>query len=335
MKAAVLKEPNKLEVQDIPEPPMAPDQIKVKIAYAGICGTDPEIVEGRFIPPTLAPGPNIIGHEAAGTIAAIGRDIKGKFKVGQKVAMNFRSSCGACFYCNNRMEHFCERFIPNTGAMAEYAVYQENTVFPLPDDTPLDVAAFVEPVAVAVHMMDIANMKIGDSVLITGGGTIGQLLLQFALKSGASKVLLSEPVEHKRKLAKQMGADAVVDPLRESLKDAAMKLTGGKGFNLCLEASGILSVAKELVYLADNCGTILWCAVYPVGAEIGVNPFYMYQKELTIKSVLVSPYSFIRAADMLPKLNIAPLIKMYPLENVVQAFADHKAGKAIKVMLKM
>ena len=82
MKAAVLLEPYKLEVRDMPEPEMAPDQIKVKIAYAGICGTDPEIVEGRFNPPEWAPGPNILGHEAAGTIAAIGSDIKGDFKVG-------------------------------------------------------------------------------------------------------------------------------------------------------------------------------------------------------------------------------------------------------------
>jgi (R,R)-butanediol dehydrogenase/meso-butanediol dehydrogenase/diacetyl reductase/L-iditol 2-dehydrogenase len=335
MKAVMLLEPHKLEVQDVPEPEMAPDQIKVKVAYSGICGTDPEIVEGRFMPPEWKPGPNIIGHEAAGTIVAIGSQIKGDFHIGQKVAMNFRSSCGACYYCNNRMEHFCVNLTPNSGAMAEYAVYKENTVFPLPDDTPLDVAAFVEPVAVAVHMMDIAGMKIGDTVLITGGGTIGQLLLQFALKSGASKVMVSEPVESKRKIALEMGADVVVDPLHDNLKEAAMKLTDGRGFNLCMEASGIPSVAKEMVYLADQCGLILWCAVYPRDMEIGVNAFYMYQHELTIKSVLVSPYSFIRAAAMLPKLNLKPLITVYPVDDVVKAFADHKAGKGIKVMLKM
>lgn len=335
MKAAVLVEPYKLEVQDIPEPEMASDQIKVKIAYSGICGTDPEIVEGRFIPPEKIVGPNIIGHEAAGTIAAIGKDIKGDFKVGQKVAMNFRSSCGACYYCNNMMEHFCERLTPNTGAMAEYAVYKENTVFPLPDDTLLDVGAFVEPVAVAVHMMDIANMKIGDSVIITGGGAIGQLLLQMAIRSGASKVLLSEPIAEKRKLAKEMGADVVVDPINEDLKEAAMKLTDGRGFNLCLEVSGNNNVAKEMIYLAERCGTIVWCAVYPKDSEIGVPPFYMYQKELTIKSVIVSPYAFIRAVQMLPRLDLKPLITTYSIDDVVQAFADHKAGKAIKVMLKM
>jgi (R,R)-butanediol dehydrogenase/meso-butanediol dehydrogenase/diacetyl reductase/L-iditol 2-dehydrogenase len=90
-----------------------------------------------------------------------------------------------------------------------------------------------------------------------------------------------------------------------------------------------------MIRLADSCGTIVWCAVYPADMEIGVPAFYMYQKELTIKSVLVSPYSFIRAASMLPKLDLKPLITIYPIEDIVQAFADHKAGKTVKVLLKL
>jgi len=335
MKAAVLEKPGVLKVQDIPEPETAPDQIKVKIAYAGICGTDPEIVEGRFIPPKLAPGPNIVGHEASGTIVEIGKDIRGNFKVGQKVAMNFRSSCGACYYCTNRMEHFCEMVTPNTGAMAEYAVYKENTVFPLPDDIPLDIGAFLEPVSVAVHTMDIAGIKVGDAVIITGAGAIGLLLLQLSIRSGASKVLVSEPIAEKRKLAKELGADVVIDPLNETLEEAAMKLTDGRGFNVCLEASGNINVANQLIYLTDSCGTIVWCAVYPADAEVGVRPFYLYSKELTIRSILVSPYSFPRAMQMLPKLNLKPLITIYPIDEVVQAFAALKAGKGVKVMLKL
>jgi 2-desacetyl-2-hydroxyethyl bacteriochlorophyllide A dehydrogenase len=334
VKAVVLTKVGVLEVLDVPEPITAPDDIKVKIAYSGICGTDPEIIEGRFIPPTLASGPNIMGHEASGTIVEIGKSIKGDFKLGQRVAMNFRSSCGACYYCNNRMEHFCERMTPNTGAMAEYAIYKESTVFPLPDDVPLDVGAFLEPLAVAVHIMDIADMKVGDSVIITGAGAIGLLLLQLVIRSGASKVLVSEPVADKRRLAEELGADVVIDPLNENLDETAKKLTDGRGFNLCLEASGKTSVAKQLIYMTQSCGTIVWCAVYPQDAEIGVPPFYMYQKELTIRSVLVSPYSFIRAAQMLPKLTLKPLISVYPLKDVVKAFEAHKAGRGVKIMLQ-
>jgi (R,R)-butanediol dehydrogenase/meso-butanediol dehydrogenase/diacetyl reductase len=334
VKAAVLKEIGVLEVQDVPEPETAPDQIKVKIAYSGICGTDPEIVEGRFVPPKPPLGPNIVGHEASGTIVEIGKDIQGTFKIGQRVAMNFRSACGACYYCTNKMEHFCERMSPASGAMAEYAVYKEGAVFPLPAGIPLDVGALLEPVSVAVHTMDIAQVKVGDAVIITGAGTIGMLLLQLAIRSGASKVLVSEPVAEKRKLAKELGADVVVDPIKENLEEAAKKLTDGRGFNVCLEASGKVAVAKQLIYLTESCGTIVWCAVYPRDAEVGVPPFYMYQKELTIRSILVSPYSFHRAMHMLPKLNLKPLISVYPLKDVVKAFEAHKAGKGIKIMLQ-
>ena len=122
MKAVVVKEVGVLEVQDVPEPEPEPDQIKVKIAYAGICGSDPKIVdrkgarghpEGAIGWPQkttpMSEGIKIMGHEASGTIVKIGKDIKGDFKVGQRVAMNFRSTCGACYYCLNGMEHFCER----------------------------------------------------------------------------------------------------------------------------------------------------------------------------------------------------------------------------------
>ncbi|MFC1920848.1 zinc-binding dehydrogenase [Chloroflexota bacterium] len=347
MKAVVLKDIGVLEYIDVPEPETKPDQIKVKVAYAGICGTDPEIVEGKFglgIQPEgaiaipwrrpVGEGPDIMGHEAAGTIVEIGKDVKGDFKVGQKVAMNFRSACGGCYYCNNKMQHFCENVTPNTGAMAEYAVYQENTVFPIPEDTPLEIGALVEPISVAVHALDIAQMKVGDSVIIAGAGTIGLLVLQLAIKSGASKILVSEPFAEKRKLAKELGADMVVDPLKEDLLEVTRKFTDGRGYDVCFEISGRTDVARQLILLAENGGKVIWTAVYPADAEIPVPPSYMYNRELTIRSVLISPYSFNRAVAILPKLKLEPMISIYPMKDVVKAFEDHKAGKAIKVLLQ-
>ena len=172
MKAVVIKSVGVLEVQDVPEPECGPDEIKVKIAYAGICGTDPKIVDGTVgaaFPEGAIGGPlkttpmregvKILGHEASGTIVKIGKDIKGDFKVGQHVAMNFRNTCGACYYCDNEMEHFCERVTPFTGVMAEYGSFKESLVFALPDDLPLDVGAFLEPLSIAVHTIDIAKCK--------------------------------------------------------------------------------------------------------------------------------------------------------------------------------
>jgi 2-desacetyl-2-hydroxyethyl bacteriochlorophyllide A dehydrogenase len=347
MKAAVIKSPGVLEVQDIPEPECESDEIKVKIAYAGICGSDPKIVDGTVgaafptgaiggplkVTP-MRPGVRIAGHEASGTIVQIGKDVKGDYKIGQPVAMNFRKTCGGCYYCQNKMEHFCERVTPFVGVMAEYGSFKESLVFALPDDLPLDVGAFLEPLSIAVHTLDIANVKVGDSVIVTGGGPIGLLALQLAVRAGASKVLLSEPIAEKRELAKRFGADVVVDPLKEDLLVICNKVTDGRGFNVCIEATGITAIARQLILLAERCGHIVWAGVYPGNVDAEVPIFYMYSKELSIHSVKLAPYSFPRALKMLPKLDLKPMITVYPLADVVQAFAAHKKGKDVKIMLK-
>jgi (R,R)-butanediol dehydrogenase/meso-butanediol dehydrogenase/diacetyl reductase/L-iditol 2-dehydrogenase len=334
MKAVVLKKVGVLEVQDVPDPEPEPDEIKVKIAYAGICGSDLKIIDGAPQKTPLRTGARILGHEASGTIVKIGKNIRGDFKAGQRVAMNFRSVCGVCYYCTNGMPHFCERVTPSSGAMAEYAVYRENLVFLLPNDLPLDIGAFLEPVSIAVRTLDIAQVNMGDSVIITGGGPIGLLILQLAIKSGASKVLVSEPIAEKRKLAKQLGADVVVDPLGEDLLEISNRLTDGRGFNVCFEASGIPAIARQLLLLAEGDGTIVWVANYPQNLDVEVPITYTHSKELTIRTIIPSPNSFPRALQMLPKLDLKPLMMVYPLKEAISAFEAHRTGKAIKIMLK-
>jgi (R,R)-butanediol dehydrogenase/meso-butanediol dehydrogenase/diacetyl reductase/L-iditol 2-dehydrogenase len=359
MKALIVKEVGVLELQDIPEPECRPDEIKVKIAYAGICGTDTVIVEGyfgtvlkpagiigrpkintpirddvRIMGAEMRDGIRILGHEASGTIVQIGKEIKGPFKVGQHVAMNYKSTCGACYYCVNGMPHFCERVSPFSGAMAEYSVYRENTVFTLPDNLPLDVGAFLEPLSIAVHSTELGQIKVGDSVIITGGGPIGLLILQLAIKSGASKVLVSEPIPEKRKLAKQLGADVVIDPTKEDLLEKANALTDGRGFNVCFEVSGKSSVARQLILLAEGDGTIVWVATYPPN-DVAVPITYMHSKELTIRNVRPHPHSFPKALQMLPKLDLKSLITVYPFHEAIRAFEAHKRGEGIKIMLQL
>jgi (R,R)-butanediol dehydrogenase/meso-butanediol dehydrogenase/diacetyl reductase/L-iditol 2-dehydrogenase len=358
MKAVVLKEVNLIEVQDIPEPEPSPNEIKVKIAYAGICGTDPKIVEGaigstspegiigkprkaiqksdfvRIMSAGMREGIMILGHEASGTVVKIGKDIKGDFKVGQRVTMNMSSPCGVCYYCTRGMANYCERNAPLPGAMAEYAVYRENTVFPLPDEVPFDVGAFCEPACIALHSVEVARMQLGDSVIITGGGPIGLLIMELAIKSGASKVLVVEPIAEKRKLAKQLGADVVVDPLNEDLLEISNKFTGGRGYSVSFEASGKAAVARQLILLAERGGTIVWAATYHGILDMGFPLAYVQGRALTIHTITTSPYSFPKALQMLPKLDIKPLITVYPLTEAIKAFEANKSGKDVKIMLQ-
>ena len=146
--------------------------------------------------------------------------------------------------------------------------------------------------------------------------------------------LLSEPVAGRRETAKKLGATMVVDPINEDLDAAVKKMTDGRGCDTVIDASGKLAVAKQAVFLADNCGTVVWAAMYPNGAEVGVQPHYMYQKELTIRSVFVSPYSFHRALNLLTVLNLEPLISIMPLEKINDAFQQLIKGVGIKVLIK-
>jgi 2-desacetyl-2-hydroxyethyl bacteriochlorophyllide A dehydrogenase len=339
MKAAVNKDVGVIRYEEVPEPVTGADQIKVKIAYCGICGTDIENLEGRFglmrNRPKNPGVPNIMGHEATGTIVEVGKATRQGYTPGQRVAMNFGTPCGACYYCRNRMEHFCEKRIPASGSYAEYAVYGESCIYPIPDSMPFETAALLEPVTIAVHTVDIGEVKPGKSVMISGAGPIGLLILQVALKAGASKVLVSEPVAEKRQIALKLGADVAVDPLKEDLEKASRDFTQSRMFDTVFEASGNLKAAKQAISLAGKCGNVVWGAVYPFDAEIAVNPFYMYANEINIKSVFISPYSFPRALSLLPKLDIKTLVTdIYPLSEVEKAFENHKKGKSIKTLLK-
>ena len=336
MKAAVIHGINDITIEEVPEPPVGPRDVKVKIAYCGLCGTDPENLEGRFglMPPEAYKMDRIIGHEADGVIAELGSEVK-QYKVGQRVAMNFRSSCGACWYCRNGMEHFCRTGEGSSGSFAEYAVYPESCIYPLSDDLTMEQGAMLEPVSVAVHAIDQAGVRTGSTVAIAGGGPIGLLCLEMALKAGAARAMVSEPIKEKRELALKLGADIAVDPFNEDLVAAGKKLTDGRGFDVVIDASGNVKAAEQCIDLADNKATILWAAVYGKDVKIPVSPFTLYAKELTITSTFVSPYSFPRALNLLPKLELDALITdIIPLADIRHAFELHKAGKSIKILIK-
>jgi 2-desacetyl-2-hydroxyethyl bacteriochlorophyllide A dehydrogenase len=343
MKAAVMTEQREIKIIDVPEPVMEPADVKVKIAYCGVCGSELHAFDPAFAvgggkpqqkPSVPRPGQRIMGHEASGIIVDIGKDCRQGYKIGQRVAMNFRSPCGACYYCRNGKEHFCDNIVPASGGYAEYAVYRENDIYALPEDVSLEEGAMLEPISVAVHTIDLSNIRPGNSVAILGGGPIGLACLAMAIRAGAARTLLSEPIAAKRLMAKGIGADVVVDPTSENLMEAGKNLTGGRGFDTVIEAVGKLPLAEQAIEMADYGGTVVWAAMYPMGLKAGVAPSYLYNHELTLRSVFISPYCFPRALNLLPKLNLKPWISIMPLAEINQAFQSLIQGKAIKMLMK-
>jgi (R,R)-butanediol dehydrogenase / meso-butanediol dehydrogenase / diacetyl reductase len=335
MRAAVQKAINVVELEDVPEPVCRPDQIKVKIAYAGICGTDIEILEGTFGLMKEPNFPKIEGHEASGTIVEVGSATKNGFKVGQRVAMIPVAPCGVCYFCRNGQDQFCEQGTMYSGGFAEYGVYGEGQVFPIADEVDFGVATMLEPLSIGMRVNELARVAPGRTVAIVGGGPIGMLTLIVAAHSGASTILLSEPVAYKREFAERLGATVTVDPFKQDLEKIAKDVTGGLGFDAAIDCTGKLAGCAQAVRLAGPGAHIVWSAVYPVGETVPVCAYDMYEKDLSIHGVFQSPYFLWRANRMLSVLDLKPLIShVYPLEKINQAFDDQRAGKVMKALVQ-
>ena len=338
MKAALTYGPSDIRVEDIPEPTPGLGQVKVKIAYCGICGTDPDIYDGTFgllKAPWWPKPPFTTGHEASGIIAELGPGLLQGYKVGQRVAMNFRTYCGVCYYCRNKMEQMCEHVTSYESGFAEYALYGEGAVYPLPDDVSLERGAMLEPVTIALHAVDQGNICAGKTVAICGGGTIGLLVQQIAMRAGAVRVLVSDPMPEKREMARRFGADWTIDPLADDLVVAGRELTEGRGFDTVFECSGNLGAAKQCIALADKYGTVVWVGVYHEDAEVAIKPYYMFANELTIRSSMLAPYMFPRAVRLLSKLDLDPMIsEIVPLADIGKALAGRKTSTAVKILVK-
>jgi (R,R)-butanediol dehydrogenase / meso-butanediol dehydrogenase / diacetyl reductase len=338
MKAALTYGPFDTRVEDIPEPTPGHGQVKVKIAYCGICGSDPEVYEGTFgllKAPWWPPAPFPTGHEASGTIVELGSGLLGDWKVGQRVAMNFRAYCGACYYCQNKMEQFCEHVANYEAGFAEYALYAESCLYPLPDDLSFERGALLEPVTIATHAVDLGNIAPGKTVAISGGGTIGLLVQQIAMRAGAARVLVSDPMPEKRAMAKRFGADVTVDPLTEDLLAVGNKLTVGRGFDTVFECSGNIKAVPATIDLAAVDGTVVWAGAYHEDAAIPVRPFQLFGRELTVRATILAPYVFPRALNLLSKLDLEPMItQIVPLDDIATALAARKTSTDIKILVK-
>ncbi len=335
MKAAVQKAINVVEIEEVPEPIPRSDQVKVKIAYAGLCGTDIEILHGEFGLVKTPTFPKIEGHEASGTIIEVGSETKLGYKVGQRVALAPVAPCGACYFCRNGQEAFCTLGTQYSGAFAEYGVYGEGQVFPLADEVSFEVGSMLEPLSVAMRAVELGRVAPGKSVAILGAGPIGALTLLVAARAGAAKILVSEPVPYKRAFATRLGATGTVDPINEDLLAVVAEVTDGLGFDAVFDCTGKLAGAEQAVKLAGPSGHVVWSAVYPVGATVPVEPWAMYEKDLSIHGVFQSPYYLPKANKLLPVLDLEPLIShIYPLDEINQAFQDQMAGKVMKALIK-
>lgn len=339
VKIGSLKDPNPetrgaVGVLDIPEQSLGDEDVRIKVAYCSICGSDPHLAEGIF--GTDVPIP--LGHELSGVVVEIGpKATKKGLKLGDRVAGNFVRFCGTCYYCQNRQQQFCEYLNEyNRPGMAETIVWHESQVYKLPDDVSLKTGCLLEPTSVAVRVMDKARPKVGQTVAVVGAGPIGLLTLQLIKIMGATSLTMVEPIAERRELAIDYGADHTVDPVVNDVVAAAMELTDGRGYDIVIDCSGSVRALGPLPEITAKGGKLIFAAMYPGDYEFPLNLYkYCYANELTITGLFVSPYTYPRAAQILPRLNLDALTSaVFDLDDGVAAFDAHLSGKHPKVLIR-
>lgn len=319
---------------DLPEPPLGPEDVRIRVAYSAICGSDPHLAEGFF-------GTDVpigLGHELSGVIEALGTEAnRNGLRVGDRVAGNFVRFCGTCTPCRAGQQQFCEHVQEyNRPGMAETVTWHESQVYKLPDDVSLLKGCILEPTSVAVRIADKTRIKVGDRVAICGGGPIGQLVLQVMKMNGATSLTLIEPIAERREMALRHGAQHVIDPIAEDQTQCADQITGGRGYDVVIDASGSPHAVGGLLDIAAQGATVVYGAMYPSDFEMPLNlSDYLYLKELTLTGVFVSPFAFPRALQILPYLDVDELTQsIFDIEDAAEAFTMHLSGRFPKVIIR-
>ncbi len=325
---------------DIDEPVIVnPNQVKIKIAYASICGSDLHFVKGEmdllFKDMDKVP----LGHEISGYVTELGSKAAAKgLKVGDRVTYYYNLYCGNCYYCRNGQEHLCSNIKSNLDAMAEYIVVDEQQVHKIPYYVDMASAVYIEPVSVCLHGIDLCRIKPGARVAITGGGGIGLILLQLAKAAGATGLTLIEPIPGKRELALKLGADYVLDPFNQDIPEEARKITDGLGFDVSIEASGSTKACRNAYDIVGRGGLLeFFAALYDPAYSFPLSLFDAFFKEITIVAgVFQSPYAFPRSIALFKRLDMKPMMEnaIFPVEDYQQAFDAQINGKTIKSILK-
>ncbi len=338
-----MKDPNpetrgKVALVDLPQPKMGPQDVRIKVAYCAICGSDPHVVGGCFGEPKGSTDPIPLGHEISGVIVELGPNANHKgLKVGDRVAGNFLRACGGCYYCQNGQQQFCEFANEyNRPGYSPEIIWHEDQVYKLPEEVSLKEGCLLEPMSIIVRMLDKAQMKVGMRVCVCGGGPIGLLALQAFKLYGATSLTMIEPIEERRGIAKEFGADFLIDPINEDVVETAMKYTNGMGYDVVLDCSGSVHAVRPLPDITAKGGMLIYGAQYPNDYEMPFNiSKYCYFNEITVTGVMIAPYAYPRALQLLTRMNLSRLTEtVYDLDDGVEAFAEQLTGKHPKILVK-
>lgn len=307
------------------------DDVVIRPEWCAICSTDLLVIEGNF--PLASRPPKTLGHEYSGTVVDVGVDVT-TIEIGERVVCGPVARCGVCHFCRTGREQLCTGFTSLNGAFAEYVCVPERAVHRLPNDISMEIGALVEPVACCIHGIEMANVTLGDTVVIIGAGAIGQILAQLAKYTGAGVVIVSEPNAFRRGIAQQICADIVVDPLSQDLKTVVDAVTSGRGPDIVIEAIGSSSTCAEALRIVGRGGKVIFFGCAPPEQLLEIRPWDLYAKEIVMKAVKSSPYAFKKAIQTISRLDLMPIIThKYSLDKIHEALDAARSLAGLKVLV--
>jgi len=334
MRASLWMGPEKVEFREIDRPTPAEGESLVKVAYAGICGTDIMIYLGKH---PRAAAPLVASHEFSGVVVDANG---GPVPEGTPVAINPLLTCGHCYACRTGTPHVCATLklvgIDSDGGFAEYATVPWHTLYPVPESLPLVQAALIEPLAVAVHAVRASRLKVGDVTAVLGAGPVGILTAQVARLSGARKVIVSEMSPKRLEIAKGLGFE-VIDVKEADTVEAVLAATDGDGVPVVFETAGVQPTIRDAGLVARIGGQILQVGMPKTPPTVDITTLLFKEVEMTPIRVYRAEEDFQTAVDIAAAGSLdleTPATHILPLERLAEAMElMHEAAEACKILI--
>ena len=331
--------PGKIDFRQVPEPGQLEDQkILLRIKKIGICGSDVHVFHGKH---PATPYPVIQGHEYSAVVEATGNGVS-KVKPGDKVTARPQLVCGECGPCRRGQYNACQHLkvegFQAPGVAQDLSVVDEDRIVVLAENMTFEQGAMVEPSAVGAHATSRVGVK-GKNVVVSGAGTIGNLVAQFAKARGANKVLITDISAYRLNIARQCGIEGVLNLKTTSFEDGIKSFFGSEGFQAGFEAAGVKASLDALMQYVEKGGDVVILGVYEENPV--VNMYYLGEHELNVfGSMMYRQEDYERAVEMIAsgKIITDPLLsKAFPFEEYPEAyrFIEKEGDKIMKVLIDM
>ncbi|GIP26739.1 (R,R)-butanediol dehydrogenase [Paenibacillus sp. J23TS9] len=337
MKAAHIYGARDIRVEEIEIPALKPGTVKVKVEFAGICGSDMHEYLAGIYPIRKQP---VLGHEFSGVVTEIGEGVEG-IMIGDKVAVEPLIPCGHCVNCKRGMVNLCTNSqgygYSLSGGFAEYAVARQENVFVLPDNMSLELGALVEPTAVAVHAVRQSQLNLGDNAAIFGAGPIGLLLLQAVKAAGAGRIFVVEVSEERREKALELGATHVINPVTTDAVQLINELTNG-GVDVAYDAAGVQATFESGIHIVRPGGEFKIVSLWE--KPVNFNPSLIVKTEAKISGSYAYNNLFPEVINLLASGTIdgnAVITSRIALDHIVEEGFEQltKDRKQCKILVNM